>query len=297
MQTNSLSRSARLVFRGIEFAARVEPIRRMLFEYYDKKLMRLAPVHPFDNQYGVRTSGALPGSVLRLGYPFKKTTAYVGYLGVQPSIIRQALSILRPYHNDATFVDLGCGKGRALVVASEFPFRSVIGVEITPELAKVAQDNACVIAENWPERPPITVVNGNALDYELPESNLVIFLYNPFGEDLITMLLTNIETALEKGDNRIWIVYINPVWGHIFDTSSVLSRIYAESISYDPAEVGYGPDSSDVVAIWQDAKSAPVTNSDRADREIVMTNFGLRAELADQLPSTRFLGEVSGRDR
>jgi SAM-dependent methyltransferase len=280
MQTSSLPRSARLVFRCIELAARFEPIRRMLFGYYDKRLMRLVPVHPFDNQYGVRTSGALPGSVLRLGYSLKKTTAYVGYLGVQPSIIRRALSVL-PLHNDATFVDLGCGKGRALVVASEFPFRAVIGVEITPELAQVAEENARLIAQKWPQRPRITVVNGDALDYELPEGDLVIFLYNPFGEELITKLLASIETALRTRDSSIWIVYINPVWGKIFDRSSTLSRIYAESIPYDPAEIGFGPDSSDLVVIWQDAQSAPVTNSESVERDIVMTNFGLRAELAD----------------
>jgi SAM-dependent methyltransferase len=292
-------RGIRLVRRGIELVARFEPIRRVLFEYYDKRSMHLAPIHPFDNQYGITTSGFLPGSVLRLGYSVKKTTAYVGYLGAPPSIIRRALNIL-PHHNDATFLDLGCGKGRALVLASEFPFRSVIGVEISPELVKVAKENAQVIARNLPERTPITVVNGNALDYALPEGNLIVFLYNPFGEDVIARLLTNIETALLKRDSSIWVVYINPVWGHIFDTSSTLSRIYAESIPYDPGEIGFDsprrraadilriilrepskrPD-SEVVIIWQDAKSASVNVPKGVDRGIVVTNFGMRAELAD----------------
>ena len=67
-------------------------------------------------------------------------------------------------------------------MASEFPFRSVIGVEICPERVKVAKENAQVIARNIPDRTPITVVNGNALDYAIPEgNNLIIFLYNPFG--------------------------------------------------------------------------------------------------------------------
>jgi SAM-dependent methyltransferase len=267
------------VRRGIELVARFEPIRRALFEYCDKRSMHLAPIHPFDNQYGIRTSGFLPGSVLRLAYSIKKTTAYVGYLGVQPSIIRRMLNIL-PHHNDATFLDLGCGKGRALVVASEFPFRSVMGVEICPELVKVAKENAQVIARNLPDRTPITVVNTNALDYALPECNLIIFLYNPFGEDLITRLLTNIETGPLKGDSSIRVIYSNPVWGHIFDTSSTLSRIYAESIPYDPGEIGFGRDSSEVVIIWQDTKSASVNAPKGVDRRIVVTNFGYRAELA-----------------
>jgi SAM-dependent methyltransferase len=271
---------SRWVRRGIELVARFEPIRWVLFKYCDKRYMHLVPIHPFDNQYGIRTSGFLPGFVLRLAYPEKKTTAYVGYIGVQPSIIRRTLSFL-PHHNNATFLDLGCGKGRALVVASEFPFRSVIGVEICPELVKVAKENAQVIARNLPEQTPITVIDGNALDYALPEGNLIVFLYNPFGEYLITRLLTRIETALPKKGSSIWVVYINPVWGHIFDTSPTLSRIYAESIPYDPGEIGFGPDSSDVVIIWQDAKSASVNTPKGVDRGIVVTDFGRRAELAD----------------
>jgi hypothetical protein len=53
---------------------------------------------------------------------------------------------------------------------------------------------------------------------------------------VITRLLTNIETALLERDSSIWVVYTNPVWGDIFYTSSMLSRIYAESIPYDPGK-------------------------------------------------------------
>jgi len=243
--------------RGIQLVTRFESIRRVLFKFCDRRYSHLAPAHPFDNQYGISTSGFLPGSVLRLGYSLGQTTADSAYLPEQPSIIRWALNTL-PHHNDATFLDLGCGKGRALVVASEFPFPSIIGVEICPELVKIAEENAQVIRRNLPERTPITVVEGNALDYALPEGNLIIFLYNPFGEDIVTRLLTNIETTLLKRDSSVWIVYANPEWGHVFDKSSALSRIYSECIPFEPGEIGFGPDSSEVVSIWQDAKSASV---------------------------------------
>jgi SAM-dependent methyltransferase len=267
----------RVIRRGIELAARFEPLRRILFEFYDRRLAHVHSIHPIDSQYAIRTSGALPGSVLRVGYSAKKNA---GYFGSQPSIIRRALNII-PNHNDAVFIDVGCGKGRALVVASEFPFRSIIGVELSPELAELAEENSQVVARNFPKRTPITVVNTDALNYGLPEGHLVIYLYNPFGKDLIRRLLTNIETALLEGDRQIRIIYYNPVCGDIFDRSSMLRRIYAESIPYDSAEMGFGPDSSDVVIIWQDAKSAPANTPSGADRGIVVSSQGLRAELAD----------------
>ncbi|MEB3980324.1 class I SAM-dependent methyltransferase [Mycobacterium sp. 663a-19] len=276
-------RGTRLVGRSLEIASRFEPIRRALFEYYDqrsKRFMRLAPAHPFDNEYAIKTSGVLPGSVLRLGYPLKATTGRVGYLGVQPSILRRALNIL-PVDSGTTFVDLGCGKGRALVVASEFPFGSIVGVEISPELAEVASENALVVRRNHPQRTPISVVEGDVLDYALPPGNLVIFLFNPFEKVLITQLLNKIEAALQERDSSIYVVYINPVCGHIFDGSSMLSRIYAESLPYDPAEIGTGPDSSDTVIIWQDRKNPRVSAREGVDRRIVVTTFGMRAELVD----------------
>ena len=117
--------------------------------------------------------------------------------------------------------------------------------------------------------------------YFMPQCRSMIFLYNPFGEYLIRRLLTKMEIALLEKDSSIWVVYINPVWGNIFDTSPELSRIYAESVPYDPRKIGFGPDSSDVVIIWQDAKSASVNASKGADRGIVVTGSGRRAELAD----------------
>jgi SAM-dependent methyltransferase len=265
------------VRRSIQFAARIKPIRRVLFEHYSKELMHVAPIHPLDKQYGIKTSGFLPQSVLQLGN--KTDTANIGYLGMQPSILRRVLNTL-PHGNDVTFLDLGCGKARALVVASEFPFRSLIGVELSPELARIASENVQVMTRKFPERTPITIVNTNALDYVLPEGPLIIFLYNPFGEDVVTSLLAKIETAL-KDDRSIWVVYSNPVCGHIFDTSSALSRIYADSIPYDSDEIGSGPDASEVVIIWQDAKSASVKVPKGAGRAVTVTNFGWRAELVD----------------
>jgi SAM-dependent methyltransferase len=268
------------MFRSwIELVARFEPIRRMLFLYYEKKWLH-QPVHPIDTEYGIRTSGSLPGFVLRLGYSFRKSTAHSFYAGSEPSVIRHALHTV-PDHNESVFVDLGCGKGRALAVASEFPFRSIVGVEISPEVAKLAQENAWIVARNFPKRTDITVVNGDAVHYDLREGNLVIFLYNPFGKDLIRRVMANIESSLLTGNRKIYIIYYNPVWGAIFDASSMLTRIYAESIPYAIEENGFGPDSSDVIAIWKDAKSGPTNMPRGADREIVVTKRGLRVELAD----------------
>ena len=97
-------------------------------------------------------------------------------------------------------MDLGCGKGRALILASEHPFREVVGVELDGELAAVAARNAAIIARSsrgrrsgsWPT-PPI-----------LPAGDLVVFLYNPFGEELVARAIANVERAMGSHGRCTW---------------------------------------------------------------------------------------------
>jgi SAM-dependent methyltransferase len=263
----------------LRFVVRFEPIRRIVFIYLDRRSARRDPIHPIDHQYQVSTSGSVSGSVLERQGSDRDTRANSGYGGSQPSIIRRAIRTI-PDHSQSTFIDLGCGKGRALVVASEFPFRSIIGVEISTEVARVAEQNALVIARQYPDRTPIVVINGDAVNRELPAGDVVIYLYHPFGEHLVKDLLKRVESALSTETRTIRIVYYNPVWGAIFDGSPGLKRVFAETIPYDPSEISYGPDDSDVVVIWQDSGSGPADVPKGASRRILVPDPGTHAELA-----------------
>ena len=53
----------------------------------------------------------------------------------------RAMEILAPRYEGFTFVDLGSGKGRVLLLAALRPFRRVIGVEISASLHTRAQAN------------------------------------------------------------------------------------------------------------------------------------------------------------
>jgi SAM-dependent methyltransferase len=257
--------------------AALRPVRRMLIRYYDNRPSELGwtRLHPFDAQHGIRTSGLIPGYVLRAG-----STSPDGnfiYAGSQPSIVRQALGMAGALEG-AVFLDLGCGKGRVLAVASEFPFAEVIGVELSDVVAEQAEANMAALRHSFPERCPIRVVVGNAAEYPLSGGRLVIFLYNPFGEALVARVAERIEAALAGGGGPVTIVYYNPVWASIFDASPGLVRRAAVELDYAASEIGFGPDTSDVVAIWQDrAHAQPLEGADRA---ITSAAGGLRARLA-----------------
>jgi SAM-dependent methyltransferase len=134
-------------------------------------------VHPFDRTHGTHTSGFMASS--ELPADSKSRAGAVFYAGSQPSVMRKAFASL-PNLAGFCFIDLGCGKGRALFVATEFPFASIHGVELSPELSDIARSNATLFAKRHPERMPVQVTAGDALEFPFPPGNLAIFLSNPF---------------------------------------------------------------------------------------------------------------------
>jgi SAM-dependent methyltransferase len=232
--------------------------------------------HPFDRANGTDTSGVVSLETIRAQSDDPAVAHANVYAGSQPSVIRAALDAL-PRLSNATFIDLGCGKGRPLLVAAERPFREVIGVDLSPELAAIARSNAAIMGARHSGRASIRVVVGDAASYPLPSGDVVLFLYNPFGASLIAEVVAAVERALASERRAIYVISYNPVHGGLFDASPVLTRRWARMVPYANTERGYGPDSHDAVVIWQGGNApAPV---DRADLRIVVTVPGTRAEL------------------
>jgi SAM-dependent methyltransferase len=147
----------------------------------------------FDNQYGVSTSGlsCLPWTRMLRGRRSETTR----YQPVDPSFFREAIADI-PRH---TFVDLGCGRGRALILAHFSGFRKLVGVEFSGALCRSARKNLRTL------RIKGDVVNGDAGRYRLPDEPTVVYLYNPFGELIMRQVLSNF------GDQPRLVVYVNPV--------------------------------------------------------------------------------------
>jgi SAM-dependent methyltransferase len=222
------------------------PFTRKLYKVWDRG-------HPFDYQFGVDTLGMVAAD--RITEDKRLAAQILWYLGSQPSIVRRALATLGAVE-DYTLLDFGCGKGRAAIVASEFPFRQVIGVELSPALAARAQANVAIIANRFPERPGITILNANVLEFRLPAGKLAIFAYHPFGPELLAMVVKRLEAALAAGTPHIFFVYDNPKHADVLDASPAFQRYYAEVIPYDKSELGFVVGKDDPVVIWQSVRGA-----------------------------------------
>jgi SAM-dependent methyltransferase len=160
----------------------------------------------FDRRQGTDTGGMVPSAELDIDDDATRWQANL-YLGSPARVTRRLLKSLAIDYPDYTFVDYGSGKGRALFVAAELPFRKVVGVEISADLHHVAEKNL-LLYESSNLKTPIELCCGNALEYPLPKGNLVLHMYHPFGPDVLRAMLKVIEASARAAPRRILVPYL-----------------------------------------------------------------------------------------
>jgi predicted RNA methylase len=129
-----------------------------------------------------------------------------------------------------TFVDLGCGKGRTLLLAAERGFGRVIGVEFDPELAAAARRNIAAYELAAPSRAGlIEVVEADAACYDFPVEPTVVFLFNPFGEATLRAVVDRIEETLALWPRPFVVAYYNPMHTEVLDGSITLRAVTRNS--------------------------------------------------------------------
>jgi predicted RNA methylase len=155
----------------------------------------------------------------------------IPYEPVQTFMFHRILSEIRVDRREYTFVDLGSGKGRAVLLAAKSGFAAVIGVELSDELHAIAQQNVRRFTNRVSSAPPIELVCGDARAYEFPRRNLVVFLYNPFIGEVLDDVATRLEQFLSAERADLWLLYRNPQCADRIARIPGL-RQHAESPSY-----------------------------------------------------------------
>lgn len=108
---------------------------------------------------------------------------------------------------DFTFIDLGSGKGRVLLMASEYPFKRIIGVEFMPELHRAAQENIAKYASEQQQCRQIATLCTDARDFQFPDGPLVVYLFNPFSESTFARVLENLRRSIEQAPRPVYVAY------------------------------------------------------------------------------------------
>lgn len=190
--------------------------------------------HPFDREFGVRTSGVI----------FRREgDERHNYHGVTPSVFREACKKWCSLIPDSvegieefSFIDLGCGMGRAVLMASELPFREVVGIEFDDKLTEIAQTNIAKWVTAGRARSPIAIHRQDVLDYKFPQPPLLVFLYNPFGESILEPTLFRLQQLQRNSSTPVDILYVHPKYSYLFDILSGFRLLWSERISFDDAD-------------------------------------------------------------
>jgi SAM-dependent methyltransferase len=215
-------------------------------------------LHPFDRRYGTDTGGYLGPEDLVNGR--ENDALNHGYSAIAPSVFheacrrwRETLPAVSGRIEAYSFVDVGAGKGRALLLAAELPFRKVIGVELSEELARIAQNNVTRWSQVARPKAKIRVVQGDAAKFRWPRTPLLVYLYNPFACSLVAQMAENAAAAAESSSRLVDLLYVNPTCTDTLTSQGLFVRTWTARIPMDETDQMADPygTSSDLVSAYR----------------------------------------------
>lgn len=181
----------------------------------------------FDERHGVSTvltGGSVGPLEPGVGDPISRDSGH-GYEPTDERVMRHILRELVSRFDISrfTFVDLGCGKGRAVLMASELPFERVIGVEISPAHCEAARQNIASYRRSPARRlgngkvsvdqsasVAPSVVCADVTRYEFPRSDLIVYLFNPFRGAVFRTTMDRLAAFQVAEQRRVYVVLMNP---------------------------------------------------------------------------------------
>lgn len=174
----------------------------------------------YDWEFRVDTTSATVGWRTRL-----LGLLHSQYQPIESELFREIMSSLDIDFRQFTFLDIGSGKGRVLLLAAEYPFRRVTGIELLPELNSVAQDNIRKYSTEKRACREVETLCGDAIEFVFPADSIVVFLFNPLPESGLKKVVGNLEASLQETPRPAYVIYANPVLEEIFTSHSTLTKI------------------------------------------------------------------------
>lgn len=154
----------------------------------------------------------------------RKAGAYF-YVATTASVLYEILASLALPPDTFAFVDMGSGKGRALLVASEFPFAKIVGLELSRQLHRVAQENVKRYRPVSQKCTDFDLQCMDVVDYRYGREPVVLFLFDPFGRETLTRVIANLEASLRENPREAYVVYVYPHFEDVLQDSTLLHRV------------------------------------------------------------------------
>jgi SAM-dependent methyltransferase len=162
----------------------------------------------FDREYHVHTSGFI--DLAQTSFTRSRLDDATLYGPVNGWAFRRLLQQLH-LPREQRFVDLGCGLGRACILAAEYGFERVTGIDLATDLC--AQARANIAASRIPPqaRSAITVLAMDALNYCERSDDDIFFMYRPFERDFFSRILSTMKARARARQRQLTVIYTERV--------------------------------------------------------------------------------------
>ena len=206
------------------------------------RLLRFTQEDGFDEKYGTDTR------------PFDLTGTGQVHIPTLPRVFHAMMARIPFDPQSFTFVDVGAGKGRVVMLASAYPFRRCIGVELGPSAVEVATNNLAIFESAERKCQDLSMVHADALTYEYPLEDLFIYFFNPFVGDAATTerWLAVLQRSLSIHPRRVILAYQAAEFAALVEGSGFLHRFGPQ---------GQGWQNHDVAAIHASLESGDYSYS------------------------------------
>jgi len=176
----------------------------------------------FDFDHKVDTTWANIGLRTRL----REWASGGQYQASEPELFHRIILDLPAEPDGFTFIDLGSGKGRTLLMASDYPFRRIVGVELLAELNTVAHKNIERYRSEQQKCFAIESHAGDARDFDFPAEPTMLYLFNPFPERVLRAVLANLHESVRTAPREVVVVYHNLIHERVFADCTWLQPVF-----------------------------------------------------------------------
>lgn len=176
----------------------------------------------FDDQWGTDTTSEI--IMANLDFPTEMARNCGHYQASGAHALDEAMALVGFDPAQYAFIDVGSGKGRVVLCAAAVPFARAIGVEYSVKLDAIARDNAAIFAAKGGAKIAPEFWCGDAGSYSPPDGPLFVYLYNPFGAEIMANFIGQMEQAMDAEKRRIIVAYVNPQCAQEFDKRPRWSR-------------------------------------------------------------------------
>jgi hypothetical protein len=139
------------------------------------------------------------------------------YQASEPELFHRILQELPFPPEGFTFIDLGSGKGRTLLMASDYAFDRIIGVELLEELHQIAERNIAGYHSEQQRCFNVEAQCGDARGFQFPRGPIVLYLFNPFPDYVLQAVLENLRTSVASLRREVYVIYHNLVHENLFN--------------------------------------------------------------------------------